>query len=74
MMGINLKSSQTMRFTTELEVTDKSLVFIEFLSHKPNKLQKISVDPDQLASQNPADLDLQCFQNGIFTFPLQVFK
>ena len=24
------------------------------------------VDPDQLASQKPADLDLLCFQNGIY--------
>ena len=23
------------------------------------------MDPDQLASQKPADLDLHCFQNGI---------
>ena len=25
-----------------------------------------SVDPDQLASQEPADLDLHCFQNRIY--------
>ena len=25
-----------------------------------------SVDPDQLASQKPADLDLHCFQNWIY--------
>ena len=25
-----------------------------------------SVDHDQLASQKPADLDLHCFQNGIY--------
>ena len=24
------------------------------------------VDPDQLASEKPADLDLQCFQNRIY--------
>ena len=23
------------------------------------------VDPDQLASEKPADLDLHCYQNGI---------
>ena len=26
-----------------------------------------SVDPDQLASQKPADLDLHCFQDRIFS-------
>ena len=26
-----------------------------------------SVDPDQLASHKPADLDLHCFQNRIYT-------
>ena len=25
-----------------------------------------SVDPDQLASEKPADLDLHCFQNRIY--------
>ena len=25
-----------------------------------------TVDPDQLASEKPADLDSQCFQNGIY--------
>ena len=25
---------------------------------------KNSVDPDQLASEKPADLDIHCFQNG----------
>ena len=25
-----------------------------------------NVDPDQLASEKPADLDLQCFQNGLY--------
>ena len=25
-----------------------------------------SVDPDQLASQKPADQDLHCFRNGIY--------
>ena len=25
-----------------------------------------SVDPDQLASEKPADLDLYCFQNNIY--------
>ena len=27
---------------------------------------KNGVDPDQLASQKPADLDLHCFQNCIY--------
>ena len=35
-------------------------------SNQTNKPNKNSVDPDQLASQNPADLDLHCFQNRIY--------
>ena len=31
-----------------------------------------SVDPDQLASQKPADLDLHCFQNRTSMLPLVI--
>ena len=30
------------------------------------QIVKNSVDPDQLALQKPADLDLHCFQNRIY--------
>ena len=33
---------------------------------------KTDVDPDQLASQKPADLDLNCFRNRIIQYILNV--
>ena len=40
---------------------------IQFLFNQTSKQSKINiVDPDQLASEKPADLDLHCFQNRIY--------
>ena len=47
-------------------------IIIGFNSHDPRLLHAFtsrvekSVDPDQLASEKPADLDLHCFQNRIY--------
>ena len=32
------------------------------------------MDPDQLASQKPADLDLHCFRNNIYRLTQDFFK
>ena len=37
--------------------------------HVLTRIIESSVDPDQLASEKPADLDLHCFQNRILVYP-----
>ena len=41
--------------------------------HVFSSREENSVDPDQLASQKPADLDLQCFQNRIHVYLCSVW-
>ena len=56
--GYNLYTTFSPNFFPNLTCL---IPFISMLLHVEN-----SVDPDQLASEKPADLDLHCFQNRIY--------
>ena len=46
------------------------MIFLHLQAEWP----KNSVDADQLASQKPADLDLQCFQNSPSMIKVNLFR